>query len=179
MSDMLEKEIVKAGAFKLGDFTLASGRKSDYYVDLRAVTTDPGLLKKVAKAMSRHIDDCQKIAGVELGAVPIAAALSLETGIPFIMVRKQRKGHGTGNLIEGKLVPGERVLFVEDTVTTAGSLVRAINAVREHGGIVEKAIVIVDREEGAENTLAGLGVELISIASISNLRELADDYQDK
>lgn len=170
---MLEEEIVKAGAFKLGDFTLASGRKSDYYVDLRSVTTRPDLLRKVARAMAPHVGNCDKIAGVELGAVPIAAALSLETGIPFLMVRKQPKGHGTGNLIEGSLVAGEKVVFVEDTVTTAGSLVRAINAVREHGGIVERAIVIVDREEGAGETLTGIGVSIVSIASIKKLRKIA------
>ncbi len=170
---MLEEEIVKAGAFILGDFTLASGRKSDYYIDLRSVTTHPELLKKVAKAMAPHVGACDKIAGVELGAVPIAAALSLETGIPFLMVRKQRKGHGTGNLIEGSMIAGEKVVFVEDTVTTAGSLVKAINAVREHGGLVEKALVIVDREEGARETLTGIGVDMVSIAGIRVLRKLA------
>jgi len=170
---MLEQEIVKAGAFKLGDFTLASGRKSDYYVDLRSVTTHPQLLKKVARAMAKHVGKCDRIAGVELGAVPIAAALSLATDIPFIMVRKQPKHHGTGNMVEGTLISGETVVFVEDTVTTAGSLIRAINAVRERGGTVEKAIVIVDREEGAAEALAGIGVTMVSIASIAKLKEMA------
>jgi orotate phosphoribosyltransferase len=170
---MLEEDIVKAGAFKLGDFTLASGRKSDYYVDLRAVTTRPELLKKVAKAMAQHTGKPDKIAGVELGAVPIAVALSLETGIPFLMVRKQKKDHGAGKLVEGELHPGDSVLFVEDTVTTAGSLIKAIAAVRELGGVVEKALVIVDREEGASQNLAEIGVSMVSIASIAGLKGLA------
>ncbi|MDO9536865.1 MAG: orotate phosphoribosyltransferase [Thermoplasmata archaeon] len=170
---MLEEEIVKAGAFKLGNFTLASGRKSDYYVDLRSVTTRPELLKKVAQAMSQHISKSDKIAGVELGAIPIATALSLETGIPFLMVRKQKKDHGAGKLVEGELKPGDKVLFVEDTVTTAGSLIKAILAVRELGGIVETALVIVDREEGATENLAEIQVKMISIASIAKLRECA------
>ncbi len=170
---MLEEEIVDAGAFKLGDFTLASGRKSDYYVDLRVVITQPKFLKKVARAMSSYIGDAEKIAGVELGAVPIAAALSLEIDIPYLMIRKHRKGHGIGNIVEGGLAAGEKVLFVEDTVTTAGSLIRAIAAVREHRGLVDKAIVIVDREEGAREALAGIDVELISLASIDKLKELA------
>ena len=168
---MLEEEIVKAGAFKLGDFTLASGRKSDYYVDLRAVTTRPDLLSKVAKAMKPHIGECDKIAGVELGAVPIAVALSLETGIPFLMVRKQKKDHGAGKLVEGELKAGDRVVFVEDTVTTAGSLIKAIAAVNEMGGVVKRAIVIVDREEGARENLCEINVEMVSIASIAKLRE--------
>jgi orotate phosphoribosyltransferase len=170
---MLEEEIVKAGAFKLGDFTLASGRKSDYYVDLRSVTTKPELLRKVAQAMKPHVSECDKIAGVELGAIPIAVALSLETGIPFLMVRKQKKEHGAGKLVEGELRPGDRVVFVEDTVTTAGSLAKAIGAARELGGIVKRAIVIVDREEGAGETLCKINVEMVSIASIQKLRELA------
>jgi orotate phosphoribosyltransferase len=172
---MLEEEIVKAGAFKLGNFTLASGRKSDYYVDLRAVTTQPHLLRKVALAMKPHVVDCDRIAGVELGAVPIAVALSLETGIPYIMVRKQKKDHGAGKLVEGELRPGERVVFVEDTVTTAGSLIKAIQAVSEMGGIVKQAIVIVDREEGAEENLCKMNVEIVSIASIARLRECSKD----
>jgi orotate phosphoribosyltransferase len=170
---MLEEDIVNAGAFKLGDFTLASGRKSDYYVDLRAFITRPEMLGKVAKTMSQYIVDMDKIAGVELGAVPIATALSLETGIPFLMVRKQKKDHGAGNLVEGELAPDDNVLFVEDTVTTAGSLMRAIGAVRELGGTVERAIVIVDREEGAREALTDIGVEMISLASIGRLRGLA------
>lgn len=171
----MEEDIVKAGAFKLGDFTLASGRKSDYYVDLRTVTTDPVFLAKVAKAMAPHIGKCDRIAGVELGAVPIATALSLETGIPFLMVRKQRKDHGAGKLVEGDLKPGHRVVFVEDTVTTAGSLIKAIGAVRELGGVVERAIVIVDREEGARENLAGIGVGMASVASIGRLRACVKD----
>ena len=170
---MLEEEIVKTGAFKLGEFTLASGKRSDYYVDLRVAITRPDFLRSVANAMSQHAEGCDRIAGIELGAVPIATALSLETGKPFLMVRKGVKDHGTGKLVEGELVNGERVLFVEDTTTTAGSLIRGIEAVRELGSIVEKAVVVVDREEGARENLAEVGVELISLASIGNLRELA------
>ncbi|MBA3045381.1 MAG: orotate phosphoribosyltransferase [Candidatus Thermoplasmatota archaeon] len=172
---MLEEDIVKAGAFKLGDFTLASGRKSDYYVDLRSVTTRPILLKKVAETMAQHMGKCDRIAGVELGAIPIAVALSLETGIPFLMVRKQKKDHGAGKLVEGELLAGDKVLFVEDTVTTAGSLIKAIEAVRKLGGVVEKALVIVDREEGARENLSRIGVEMVSIASIGKLRACIED----
>ncbi len=170
---ILEEEIVQLGAFKTGEFTLTSGRKSDYYIDLRVAITKPAFLTKVAKAMSQHLGDCEQVAGVELGAVPIAAAVSQECGIPYLMVRKERKDHGAENLIEGELTPGEKVLFVEDTVTTAGSLVKAIGAVREAGGEVETAIVIVDREEGAGENLAAIGVNLISLASIGRLKELA------
>lgn len=172
---MLEDEIVSYGAFKTGEFTLASGKTSDYYIDLRVAITKPGFLKKVAQAMSQHLGDCQKVAGVELGAVPIATAVSQESGIPYLMVRKERKDHGAENLIEGELTLGDKVLFVEDTVTTAGSLVKAIEAVREAGGEVNTAIVIVDREEGARENLTSIDVKLISLASIGRLMELAGE----
>ena len=89
------------------------------------------------------------------------------------------KGHGTQKRIEGTLNEGNRVLFVEDTTTTAGSLVNAINEVREAGGIVEKAIVIVDREEGARENLSGIGVEMISLASVQELKALANSLTEE
>lgn len=170
---MLEEDIIKSGAFRTGEFTLASGRTSDYYVDLRMAITKPDFLKKVVVAIGKLIGDHDRIAGVELSAVPIAAALSLETGIPYIMVRKGRKDHGAGKQIEGELAPGDRVLFVEDTVTTAGSLMDAIKTVREAGSEVDTAVVIVDREEGAKENLASIDVKMISLADLSQLRALA------
>ncbi len=170
---MLEEMIVKLGAFKTGKFTLASGRESDYYVDLRVAITQPDFLKAVAEAMAPHTDGIDRVAGVALSAVPIAAALSLETGKPYLMIRKASKGHGTQKRVEGTIEKGDKVIFVEDTATTAGSLINAIECVREVGGIVEKAIVIVDREEGAAQNLADAGVEMHSLASIDKLREFS------
>ena len=168
--DNLEKMIVELGAFKTGEFTLASGKKSDYYVDLRVAITRPEFLKMVAERMSRYTGDCDKIAGVELSAVPIAAALALEVGKPFLMVRKKAKEHGTGKVVEGVLAHDDKVVFVEDTATTAGTLVKAILAVREAGGVVDKALIIVDRKEGAAENLAAIGVEAISLIDVDDLR---------
>jgi len=170
---MLEEMMIEYGAFKTGKFTLASGRESDYYVDLRVAITQPEFLSAVAKAMAPYTDDVDIIAGVALSAVPIAAALSLETGKPYLMIRKASKDHGTGKRIEGNLKEGQKVMFVEDTATTAGSLINAIECVREAGGIVKKALVIVDREEGAMENLSSAGVEMHSLASIDRLRELS------
>ncbi len=170
---MLEEEIVRLGAFEKGDFTLTSGRKSNFYIDLRIAITKPDFLEKVAVDMSQRLGFCKRIAAVELGAVPLAAALSLETGIPYLMVRKTRKEHGAGKTVEGDLEAGEKVFFVEDTVTTGGTLIRGIEAVRELGGVVDTALVIVDREEGAKENLAAIGVNLLSLASIDRLKELA------
>lgn len=162
--------IVDLGAFKTGEFILASGKTSDYYVDLRVAITVPYFLKLAAEEMAKHIGDCDKIAGVELSAVPLATVLALEINRPFLMVRKRAKEHGTGKAIEGRLAPGEKVIFVEDTATTAGSLIRAIEAVRSEGGIVEKALIVVDRKEGAVENLAAIEVQAISLIDVDELR---------
>ena len=170
---MLEKMIIDLGAFKTGEFTLASGRKSDYYVDLRKAVTDPEFLTLVAGEIQNFTEGVDRIAGVALGAIPIAAAASIYSTKPFLMIRKESKSHGTQKRIEGTLEKGDKVLFVEDTTTTAGSLIDAIEQVREAGGIVEKAIVIVDREEGARENLAAIQIKLVSLANIDKLKSLS------
>jgi orotate phosphoribosyltransferase len=157
------------GALKHGDFTLASGRRSNYYVDLRLALTEPGVLRRLAAEMAPHVRGCERIAGVELAAVPLAAAVSLETGIPYLMVRKKPKGHGTERGYEGTLPPGATVVFVEDTVTTGGTLLRAIGALRSEGARVERAVCVVDREEGATEVLAAAGVELRALLRARDL----------
>ena len=167
---MLEKMIIELGAYKTGEFTLASGKKSDYYVDLRVAITTPIFLRAVAEEMNEYLRGADRIAGVELSAVPLAAALSLKSGKPYLMVRKKKKEHGTGKVVEGEINEGDKIVFVEDTTTTAGTLIEAIRSVREVGGIVELAIVIIDRKEGAKENLANIGVEMISLTDIDSLK---------
>src|SRR6266566_1455630 len=126
-----------SGALQIGTFTLASGKTSSYYVDIKKAITRPDLLRTIADSMAPYARDADRIAGVELGAVPIAAAVSLATGKPYIMVRKATKEHGTKHDFEGDLEKGERVLFVEDVVTTGGTLRAAIERMRTHGARIE------------------------------------------
>lgn len=145
-------EILKENnVFKEGDFVLSSGKKSDYYIDMKKAITNPEILSTIAKLIYEKIctENIDKVAGPALGAVPIATAISLESEIPLLMIRKEKKGYGTSKLIEGELIKGDSVIVVEDVTTTGGSLLKAINAIKENGGIVEKAFVVVDREEGA------------------------------
>lgn len=167
---MLKKMLKECGAIKFGEFTLASGKKSKYYVDIKKASTNPRILKEIAKQMSKHVTG-EKIAGMELGAVPIAVALSLETNLPYVIVRKEKKEHGTGKQIEGDLKENEKVVVVEDVATTGASTLRAVNVLRENKGIVEKAIVVVDREEGASELLRKNNVELIPLVRVSELME--------
>ena len=164
----LKEMLEECGAVKYGDFTLTSGKKSSYYVDIKKASTKPHILRAIAEGMAVHVEE-ELIAGMELGAVPIAAALSLQTDIPFVMVRKKKREHGTGSQIEGELKAGTKVVIVEDVTTTGGSSVETVNALREVGAMVDKVISVVDRKEGAEQRLADIGVSLISLVSASEL----------
>ncbi|MBS3781902.1 MAG: orotate phosphoribosyltransferase [Candidatus Thermoplasmatota archaeon] len=164
LKDMLEE----CGAIKYGEFTLTSGKKSDYYVDIKLASTRPDILKEIAVQMAEHVDG-DKIAGMELGAVPIASAVSLETGLPFLMVRKKKKGHGTAGRIEGEFEEGDKVTVVEDVTTTGGSAVETVKVLREAGTEVEKVLVVVDRKESAEKRLEDVSVELIPLITADEL----------
>ena len=161
-----------ADAVQFGEFELAHGGTSEYYVDKYRFETDPRCLETVAEAFADRIDDDAKLAGVALGAVPLAAATSVVAGVPYVIARKQRKEYGTANLIEGRLEEGEEVVVLEDIVTTGTSLVDAIEALREAGATVERALVVVDREEGGRENVEEAGVELEALVTASEL--LAD-----
>lgn len=159
------------GYIKKGDFTLSSGRKSSYYVDIKKAYTDPGILREIALGMANLISDEKPdgIAGMAVGGIPIATALSLETGIPFLVVRKELKGHGTYSRIEGEITPGSKVVVVEDVVTTGGSALSAVEVIRESNGICDTVLAVVDREEGAKENLLKNGVELRPLVSAKEL----------
>ena len=161
------------GALQFGTFTLASGRTSDYYVDIKQATR-PDLLREISSRMAPHVRGYDRLAGVELGAVPIATAVSLETGLPFVIVRKTVKEHGTKRAFEGELRVGDRVAFVEDVVTTGGTLRTAVEGLRAAGAIVDRAIAVVDREEGGAENLGSAGVELVSLLKARDLRILGE-----
>ena len=171
------KDILKEKSILRGDFTLASGKKSDYYIDARLTTLDPEGVYLIGKIFLEEISqdiDINAVGGPTMGADPIVGsmmALSHDIGkpLPGFLVRKQEKGHGTGKLIEGNLNPGDIAAVVEDVVTTGGSVIKAIHAVREAGAEVRRAFVIVDREEGAQDKFDEIGVPLYSIFKISEL----------
>jgi orotate phosphoribosyltransferase len=147
-----------------GDFVLRSGKRSSVYLDKYRFETDPALLGPIGAALGKlaaaSTPPPDRLAGPELGAVPLAAAASLACGIPFLIVRKATKDYGTEALIEGVREPGERVLVIEDVVTTGGALIAAIEALRAAGLVVAHALCVLDREEGGNEALTALGVRL-------------------
>ncbi|AXR82867.1 orotate phosphoribosyltransferase [Natrarchaeobaculum sulfurireducens] len=164
-----------SGAVQFGEFELAHGGTSEYYVDKYLFETDPDCLEVVADAFAARVDEDDKLAGVALGAVPLAAATSISAGVPYVIARKQRKEYGTGNVVEGRLEEGEEVVVLEDIVTTGTSLVDAIEALREAGATVERALIVVDREEGGRENVEDAGVEMEALVTASELLADRDD----
>ena len=173
--DDKKEELIAAlkncGAVKFGDFTLASGKKSKYYIDIKKASTDPVTLRIIAEQAAGKIRDIDLdiVGGVALGGVPIATAVSLETGLPLLLVRKDVKDYGTGGRFVGDLTDGARVVLMEDVTTSGGSVLDGISAVRDAGGVVDTVITVVDREENARERLDSVGVALIPLVKASDL----------
>ena len=163
-----------------GDFVLRSGRRSSYYLDKYRFSTRPDLLAQIgaaiAEAVRRHEPGAVRLAAPELGAVPLAAAASLELGLPFVIVRGAAKEYGTANRIEGVYEPGELVCLVEDVVTAGGAALEAVEALRAAGLAVSTAICVVDREEGGADALARAAVRLRPLLLGSEVREAATPH---
>jgi orotate phosphoribosyltransferase len=154
-------------AYLEGDFLLRSGRRSSYYLDKYRFETRPDLLAVlgdyIAAAVAEHEPEAVRIASPELGAVVLAAAASLSSGLPFLIVRNKAKDYGTANRLEGVFEPGERVCLVEDVVTSGGAAVEALEALREAGLECRIAVCVVDREEGGVDALARRGARLVPL----------------
>ncbi len=167
---MLGRILKECGAIKFGKFRLTSGKESSFYIDIKEGSTKPEILREIAKEIAKYIaGKYDRIAGMELGAVPLVVATSLETNLPYVIVRKVPREHGTGKQIEGTINKGDNVIVVEDVATTGNSILKSVIAVREAGGIVKEAIAVVDREEGARQLLKDNDVELISLVRIREL----------
>jgi orotate phosphoribosyltransferase len=153
---------VKEVALLEGDFTLRSGRKSKYYFDKYLFETQPDVLEAMGQEIARRLPaDTQRIAGPELGAVALAAAASLASRVPFFIVRNAKKDYGTAKAIEGKLEKGDRVVLVEDIVTTGGQVVEAIKNITEAGAVVTKVIVALDRLEGGRDNILAAAPQVV------------------
>lgn len=181
--------LIKTGATKFGLFKLSSGKLSPYYIDLRMVPGDPKGLRTVIEIYERMatsrigIASFDSIAGVPTAGVPYASILAFRLIKPFLYVRREPKSHGGQRRVEGKLLPGDRVLLVDDLITTGKNTLQAAEAVRAEGGQVQQVLVLIDREEGGRVALARAGLKLWAFTTVSKiarrLREsgVIDDQQ--
>jgi len=150
---------LKQAAYLEGDFVLRSGRRSSYYLDKYRFETLPDILRELGRLFAGHVgSDVTRIAGAELGGIALAAAASLESGRPFVIVRNAKKGYGTDKPFEGVLEAGDRVLVVEDIATTGGQVLEAAQALTEAGATVVKIVAVIDRQEGARENIEGAGL---------------------
>ena len=159
-------EMYRRGMIKFGRFILSSGKESPYYIDLRILPSFPDLYRNIMEYMVKLASwiDYDVIAGIETSGIVHAAYLGCLLNKPIAYIRKKPKGHGTRSLVEG-LINGRRILLIDDVVTTGNTLVKAVKSIRDNGGIIEDAIVIIDRCEGASKRLADYGVRLQYILS--------------
>ncbi len=154
-----------------GKFTLSSGQKSNYYINIKKAITNPLILSTIAQLITTSIknENIDKIAGPELGAVPLATAISLQSNTPLLIIRKTKKDHGTSQLIEGELKENDQILIIEDVTTTGKSLLKAIQTIQKNGGTIKKAFTVVDRNEGAKQLLQKENINLEPLINVNQL----------
>ena len=157
--------LIKNNAIKFGDYILASGKKSPYYIDLRQTISSPITMDWIANSLTRIIlneigrDKIDKILGVPTAGVPFATVVSQKLGIPLIYYRQARKEHGVRKKIEGILERNDRILVIDDLITTGESVIEAAEVVRDQGGIVNELVVLLDREQGGKQRLRTSRIE--------------------
>lgn len=143
-------QAIKKAAYLEGDFLLRSGKRSKYYLDKYLFETDPGILAEVGKLLAEHAGaGVDRIGGAELGGIPLATAAALACGKPFVIIRQGKKDYGTSKMIEGTIKAGDKILLVEDVVTTGGQVIEAVETIKQAGAQVVKIVAVLDRQEGA------------------------------
>jgi len=171
----LSRILVKTGATKFGLFKLSSGKLSPYYIDLRMIPGDPKALETVIEiyeTMVRSkigVTSFDRIAGVPTAGVPYASILAYTLSKPFLYVRRETKTHGGERRVEGQLFPGERVVLVDDLITTGKNTLQAAEAIRAEGGQVEDVIVLIDRQEGGAAALAQAQLKLCAFTTVTRI----------
>ncbi len=185
-SELLQEEVCKilrgANAVTFGTFRLPSGRVTPYYVDLRVIPSFPDGFRGISDILVKAVRDrlgtenFDRVGGIPTAGVPFGSILAYQLDKPFLYIRQQRQPKGRERRVEGVLMPGDRVLLIDDLVTTGLSLKKAVSVTRAEGGIVSDAFVILDREEGGKERLADIGVRLHSLLEMSKaarkLREM-------
>lgn len=160
----LGRDLVEV-AYLTGDFVLSSGVRSNYYLDKYQFETRPDILRRLAAFLAELLPaDTDRIAGPELGAVPLATALSLETGLPFVIARRDAKAYSTGKAVEGEIHPGERISVVEDVISSGAQSISAADRITAATGAhVLGILAVVDREQGGREAIAAAGYSLTAL----------------
>ena len=177
-ADTLAAALFDIGCVKFGQFKLKSGLISPIYIDLRLLVSHPDVLRQVAQAMAALIREkpedtpeiqFDRLAAIPYAGLPIGVAVALETGFPLIYPRKEAKDYGTAKLIEGAFKPGETALLVDDLITKGTSKIESLKPLTDAGLVVKDVLVLIDREQGGSAELAGYGVKLHAVYTLSEI----------
>lgn len=177
------KILTRIDALRFGTFTLTGGKLSPYYIDLRIVPSIPEAFTRVVKMYLEvskseiKAENFTRIAGIPTAGTPFASVLAYSLSKPFLYVRKEASTHGRERRVEGILQPGDQVLLVDDVITTGGSLLAAVDAIRAEGGVVKDVLVLIDREEGGREALAKIDVELHCLTKISEMAKFLHEME--
>jgi orotate phosphoribosyltransferase len=170
---MTKKELgrrIYEASYLTGEFVLRSGKSSDHYFDKYQFEGNPLLLDEISIQMVQLFPfRFHLLGGLEMGGIPLASALSLKTGLSMVLIRKAAKEYGTRKVFEGPSVDNKIIVAIEDVVTTGGEILKAAEEARKFGADINHALCVIDREEGAEDTLAEEGIELRSLFKMSDL----------
>jgi orotate phosphoribosyltransferase len=167
--EQLAKRIAEVSLLR-GEFILRSGRKSNYYLDKYRFETQPDILVELGKLFAQKVTDkVNRIAGAELGAVALAAATSIASGKPYVIVRNQKKDYGTSKLVEGVLNSGDTVMIVEDIMTTGGQVLEAAKSLKEAGAKIDRIVGVIDRQEGAREAIESAGYVFDALFTTADL----------
>jgi orotate phosphoribosyltransferase len=167
MVNALADLLVKHHAIEFGEFTLASGTTSRYYIDVKSAATDPALLSAIASAIAKTCT-FEVVAGVAVGGVPLAVATAILTGKPYAIIRAAEKSHGKKDAVIGS-VRDRDVLLVEDVTTSGGSALYGIGVLRAAGARADRVVTVVDRGQGAEEMLLQQGIRLLPLVNVSEI----------
>jgi orotate phosphoribosyltransferase len=149
---------IREASLLTGEFTLRSGRKSKYYLDKYLFETQPDILRALGDRFARRVTpEVRRLAGAELGGIPLVAAASMASGLPSVFIRNQKKDYGTSKQLEGRLDAGDGVMIVEDIATTGGQVLEAAKVIQSLGGRVLKIVAVIDRQEGARQNIESAG----------------------
>ena len=168
--------LLRTGSLKFGTFKLASGILSPYYVDLRIIPSDPEAFRRVinyylAVLQPNLAKRVQRLAGIPTAGIAYAAVLAFHLSKPFLYVRKEAKEHGRERRIEGLLQPGDKVLVLDDVATTGKNIIEAAETIRGEGGVVDDAVVLLDRQQGGEANLSRIGVKLHAFTTMKRIAD--------
>jgi orotate phosphoribosyltransferase len=163
-------ELIAETSVLHGDFTLRSGRKSSYYLDKYLFSTQPAILSGLGVLFAQRIPpETDRLAGAELGGIPLVSSASIATGKPCLFIRNSKKDYGTAKQLEGRIEAGDKVVLLEDVATTGGQALEAAEIIQEAGGEILKVIATIDREEGARENFESAGIPFESIFTKTDL----------